>query len=361
MNCNVCDTKLKDGELICSNCGEQVALNAQKKEIDKAKENTKTILLDVFSNKISLVYVIFLSVIAGCSLVATINCLTNKNWLLLIVSAISLLVSAITTTHGWKLYLKKSPDPAKSIDKLGGYSTFLKVMWIFGLVVTCIIAFVLLILGGILASAADNLGDVAGSLASEIAQFDSEVADMITKFEGIIRDIGFVILLLIVIICALLIVLVVNILITYKNTTNFYEVVSKSYSEGVYTVKGRVPTLRSYVFGSIEVVLGLTIILSNWGFGLLLVSIGGYTFISGLLFTVLHKEETENMKKIQKEVDEYNRIEVEVKKVLLEQEKKKKEEAEAKEQELRMTQQQQQIMMQQLMQQMMENQNKKEE
>ena len=77
--------------------------------------------------------------------------------------------------------------------------------------------------------------------------------------------------------------------------------VSKSYSEGVYTVKGRVPTLRSYVFGSIEVVLGLTIILSNWGFGLLLISIGVYTFISGLLFTVLHKEETDNMKKIQKE------------------------------------------------------------
>lgn len=361
MNCNVCDSKLKEGELICSNCGEKVALNEQKKQIEKAKEKTKIILTDVFSSKISLVYVIMLSVIAGCSLVATLNNLISKNWIILIISGISLLVSTITTINGWKLYLKKSDEPNKAINKLGGYSSFLKVMWIFGLVATCIISFVLLVLGGLVAGATDSLGDIIGDIANEISSLDPETADLVLKFEGLIKDIGIVILIVIMMVCAAFIVLVVNILKTYKNTTNFYEVVAKSYELGIYNYKDKVPVVRSYIFGSIEVLLGIFTIVSSWGFGLLLISIGGYTFISGLLFDNLHKEEIKNMELIQEEVNKYNKIDAEIKKILLEEEKKKQQEAEAKEQELRMTQQQQQIMMQQLMQQMMEKQNKKEE
>lgn len=361
MNCNVCNTELKENELFCSNCGEQVALNNQKNEVEKAKNNAKNILLEIFSNKMSLVYFIFLSIVTVFSFVSTINCLINRNWIMLIISLSSFTAALFTTINGWKLYAKKADNPGKSISKLGDYCKFLKAMSIVGLVFTCIVSFILLLLGGIVSAAADIAGDFIGGLAEIAGSLDAETADLVFKFEGIIKDVGFVIMLVIAFVCSLLIFIVVNLMKTYSNTKAFYQVLGKSYTQGEYDINVKVPVVRSYIFGSILAIFGVTTIISNWSVGLLFISIAAYTFISGLLFNTLHNAEVANMQVVQAEINKYNAIEAEVKKFIAEQERAKKAEADLKEQELRMAQQQQQIMMQQLMQQMMEQQNKKDD
>jgi len=162
--CNVCETKLNENELVCSKCGELVAVNEKKKELELQKEKTKKIISENISSTKGLVYGVFLTVILVISLIAAVDSLLDKSYVGAIICILSFAMALNSVLAVWNLYKKKDGDVQKWLKNLGNYSKFLNAMWVFVTIIVIFICTILLL-----------IGLAANELASDLGGFLNEV------------------------------------------------------------------------------------------------------------------------------------------------------------------------------------------
>ena len=321
MICNVCETKLNENELVCSKCGELVAVNEKKKELELQKEKTKKIISENISSTKGLVYGVFLTVILVISLIAAVDSLLDKSYIGAIICILSFAMALNSVLAVWNLYKKKDGDVQKWLKNLGNYSKFLNAMWVFVTIIVIFICTILLLIG----LAANELASDLGGFLNEVELFGTESSEVFGELSEVITDAGAIILFAVIIACVIFVTLTLNIQLTYKNATKFYNELSNSYNYGTYNYN-KVPIYRSYIFGGIEIALSIYIILSDWSTGLFLLSVGGYTLTTGLLFSDIHKNESNNAMQIIKLGNELKDLQTESSKLLAMKEAKRKEE-----------------------------------
>ena len=84
MNCDYCNTPLRDDDLVCGNCGDRVAERTQTKKIDNLKKNLVSVFSTNFKSPLALVLAVAMSVIALSNFVnaniSNVHIVANYNY-----------------------------------------------------------------------------------------------------------------------------------------------------------------------------------------------------------------------------------------------------------------------------------------
>ena len=282
------------------------ALKVEKsKQCASLKENVRKILLQKFHSPMFIVYASSLSLIV---LISIILYATTRNVFILPI----LITAIISMVCVWRLYLVKDEI---SVDNMKGITTFMSFMEVIGVLLSilAVIAGILLVVGGsVLSAFASTLGGIFGDISDFAGASGVEggeaVGNIASGLADFVKGTGVASVIVAIVIAGLIIAFFVNFSMTFSKNKEYLRYLKEVIVVGKYSTTVHVPQNRSFVFGTLLVIVAFVSFLSNFLLLLLGLSIGSYIFVTAMLFKDIHEAEVRNQHALQKEIEDIEEI-----------------------------------------------------
>lgn len=287
MNCDYCNTPLRDDDLVCGNCGDRVAERTQTKKIDNLKKNLVSVFSTNFKSPLALVLAIAMSVIALSNFVSALSDI--ENFIGLAIGLLIGIVALIDAIGIWKLWASKAELTPKSVNAFKGYVNLQKTLNTIALVIFDILGALLTILAVALLVAIDSLGE---GLEEFLYEFGDVMGDEITAGLEMAKDVismGPAILLIVaLVLTAAVTAYFVLFNRALKRVIKYTNTLSTSIEYSAYKNQDEPPYTSLFVFGVFSILGGFIgggvwAILSGIAFG-------AYLIVTALLFKNIHEE-----------------------------------------------------------------------
>lgn len=189
MNCPKCNASLPDDAVVCSECGEEFALEAQKGRVLLARQRTKGIITEIIRSKAFLAYAVVLSLFCLFCLLSCIS-ITASGVSLNLLSILVTVFVGIAVYYCWSMYAGIADTTSANIAKMSWmYKTLriiCQVLYILLIVLLVLLFFPMIVFMGAVKSpefseklmpilnAFLSEGDIDEILYNKIANFDYE-------------------------------------------------------------------------------------------------------------------------------------------------------------------------------------------
>ena len=287
MNCDYCNTPLRDDDLVCGNCGDRVAERTQTKKIDNLKKNLVSVFSTNFKSPLALVLAVAMSVIALSNFVSALSDI--ENFIGLAIGLLIGIVALIDAIGLWKLWSSSGDLTPKSVNALKGYVSLSKTLNTIAMVLLDIVGGLLIVLAVALLVAIGNFGE---ELEDALYEFGDVIGDEIVAGLEMAKDIismGPTILLVVaIVLTAAVTAYFVLFNRALKRVIKYTNTLSTSIEYSAYKNQDEPPYTSLFVFGVFSILGGFIgggvwAILSG-------VAFGAYLIVTALFFKNIHEE-----------------------------------------------------------------------
>lgn len=283
MICPFCHNEIADTSLVCPFCDENVAVHAEREKCDAISKGWRNVLGATLHKPLFLV---------GLILMALINVALFMNIVLdirtpyaMIIDCIPFVFAVLTLVSMIQVYAKKDAPERNDMKFLSMYMLWQYIGGIISTVLASFISVALLFVGFASKAIVDNFDQFAEeamkSVGEEYAQEMQQVLDVMRNF----KELGSTAILIICVLSAVILMFfVINYMLTFARANKFYAKVIASVDANVGQATIKAPVKRMYIFGVLIVLGGIgSVSITNFA-GAATVALGGYLFVSGLLF-----------------------------------------------------------------------------
>lgn len=311
MFCPICNKEVEEGTLVCPVCHGRVSEHVQQNRISCLKAKAVDFFAAAFKTPVFLALFISLAAVGAAGALVTVFAIKG-GLVSVLVNAVFYLIPgiyALNSAYGaWKLYKSTngvSPDHVKSLAKhpkvYGGYNLFYTVIY----AVSSLLIFLVLIILTILTSSAGNeiysiineFVTTSGELGAEDAAFLMSIINWFVSSGALIITILFLVFVSLSIFCS------VHLVITYKKTKAYYEMLSDFSLGAGFDKDLHFPKNRLIIFGALGVFSGISGITTSLG-SLFSLFAGVYLIITALWFVKI----SEQQRAIAEEIEEADEI-----------------------------------------------------
>lgn len=338
----------------------------QARKCEGLGKNVANILTARMHTPLFIVYAAFLSLISLIAVVSVLTSLSSEGGIVSAIISLPLIITVIVSTVcAWKLYCSKTTVTADRMKGMTAFPTYMQVVGVLCCILAVIIGILLIVGGSMISELLGKLGGAFGELGNVFNAFgESQAGNASSDVGSAIGAVGSTIFVILAIVAAILVFFFVSFTLAFSRSKKHIRFLMNSVAAGKYNMAVHVPVKRCYVFGVLFALVAVMSFAGSWTLALQSLGMGGYLFVTALLFRDIHQAEVNNQKELAREtavLEEINNRMEQLQREAAEAEKRaekerleaeKREEKERREAE-RAAQQQQQMMMQQMMMQMM--------
>lgn len=344
-------------------------LEALKKEKSgKCNVLKKNVAGIVTKNMHSPMFIVYAALLSIYTVIAVIGAVTSisDSWITSLISLLFTIPAIVSVVCAWKLYASKETVTADKMKGLRSFVAFAQVISVLIMIIVCILAVILVIGGNLLANMAGGLGDSLGGLSDALTSIGQagveggeELGDIASGASDAVNTVSTTFRIIIFVVAALLVFIFGNVVSTFSKDKKHFKFIEDAVTSGSYNVNVKVPKVRSFIYGSVIAVMGCMMFTVSVFSALQIVCLGGYVFVTALVFMNIHNGACQNQRELSAAEAELAEIEEEINEARREAEAAEKEEAKKakaeREKQEAQQQAQQQMMMQMMMAQMMKN------
>ena len=166
--------------------------------------------------------------------------------------------------------------------------------------------------GSVLSAFASTLGGIFGDISDFAGASGVEggeaVGNIASGLADFVKGTGVASVIVAIVIAGLIIAFFVNFSMTFSKNKEYLRYLKEVNVVGKYSTTVHVPQNRSFVFGTLLVIVAFVSFLSNFLLLLLGLSIGSYIFVTAMLFKDIHEAEVGNQHALQKEIEDIEEI-----------------------------------------------------